>query len=167
MVIFENYCLTYLFKYVFWVPKWTVSLRWFFWVPTTYVLVDELNKFEYELFLMFVFCSVFRHVWLWTFFDVCFIGWLSKWPLKWHIYQLGAARAHFNLVRTFIHFQKDFLFSYTIFFHHYLNQFLQSFSLEYIIRGPCCRLVWQLQGVQWLSGRVLDLRRKGSGFEPH
>ena len=24
-----------------------------------------------------------------------------------------------------------------------------------------------LKGAQWLSGRVLDLRPKGSGFEPH
>ena len=25
----------------------------------------------------------------------------------------------------------------------------------------------EFEGAQWLSGRVLDLRPKGSGFEPH
>ena len=26
---------------------------------------------------------------------------------------------------------------------------------------------WPLKGAQWLSGRVLDSRPKGRGFEPH
>ena len=26
---------------------------------------------------------------------------------------------------------------------------------------------WSLRGAQWLSGRVLDLRWRGRGFEPH
>ena len=27
--------------------------------------------------------------------------------------------------------------------------------------------LYQMKGAQWLSGRVLDSRPKGSGFEPH
>ena len=30
-----------------------------------------------------------------------------------------------------------------------------------------CRIISILQGAQWLSGRVLDSRPKGRGFEPH
>ena len=37
----SNYFLTHWFKLVFWVLKRTVSLRRFFWVPTTYVLDDN------------------------------------------------------------------------------------------------------------------------------
>ena len=36
-----KYFLTHQFKHVFWVLKRTVSLRRFFWVPTTYVLVEK------------------------------------------------------------------------------------------------------------------------------
>ena len=31
----------------------------------------------------------------------------------------------------------------------------------------CFRIGTKTQGAQWLSGRVLDSRPKGSGFEPH
>ena len=34
---------------MFWVLKRTVSLRGFFWVPTTYVLVEENKKFKFPL----------------------------------------------------------------------------------------------------------------------
>ena len=37
---------------------------------------------------------------------------------------------------------------------------LQDFSLEYITK-------FLSLGAQWLSGRVLDSRPKGPGFEPH
>ena len=30
-----------------------------------------------------------------------------------------------------------------------------------------CNHKWTSSGAQWLSGRVLDSRPKGSGFEPH
>ena len=33
------------FKHVFWVLKRTISMRWFFWVPTTYVLVANEKKY--------------------------------------------------------------------------------------------------------------------------
>ena len=33
-------------------------------------------------------------------------------------------------------------------------------------RKDCCQLQVK-EGAQWLSGRVLDSRPKGSGFEPH
>ena len=36
-----NYFLTKQFKHVFWVLKRTVSLRRFFWLPTTYGLVEK------------------------------------------------------------------------------------------------------------------------------
>ena len=36
-----NYFLIHQFKHVFWVFKRTVSLRRFFWVPTTYVLIEK------------------------------------------------------------------------------------------------------------------------------
>ena len=35
------YFLTHKFYHMFWVLKRTVSLRWFFWVPTTFVLVEK------------------------------------------------------------------------------------------------------------------------------
>ena len=42
-----GYFLTHQFKHVFWVLKGTVSLRRFFWVPTTYVLVEKYeNNFQ-------------------------------------------------------------------------------------------------------------------------
>ena len=50
------YFLTHQSKHIFWVLKRTVSLRRFFWVPTTYVLVEKseknifCNKCSYVLF---------------------------------------------------------------------------------------------------------------------
>ena len=32
--------------------------------------------------------------------------------------------------------------------------------------GSCC-IQTKFEGAQWLSGRVLDLRPKGRGFQPH
>ena len=32
---------------------------------------------------------------------------------------------------------------------------------------PCYKSLRRCMGVQWLSGRVLDSRRRGHGFEPH
>ena len=43
-VLICDYFLIHQFKQVFWVLKRTVSLRRFFWVPTTYVLVENLRK---------------------------------------------------------------------------------------------------------------------------
>ena len=46
-----DYFLTDQLKYMFWVLKRTVSIRRFFWVPTTYVLVEKLeNCFVIALF---------------------------------------------------------------------------------------------------------------------
>ena len=41
-----KYFLTHQFKHVFWVFKRTVSMRQFFWVPTTYVLVGKWGKIK-------------------------------------------------------------------------------------------------------------------------
>ena len=41
---------------------------------------------------------------------------------------------------------------------------LFSIGLDKIIES---KIVNTVKGVQWLSGRVLDSRPKGRGFEPH
>ena len=41
-------------------------------------------------------------------------------------------------------------------------------KLDFNYRDICIfNIVNQLMGAQWLSGRVLDSRPKGCGFEPH
>ena len=37
--------LIHQFEHMFWVLKRTVSLRWFFWVPTIYVLVEKYENY--------------------------------------------------------------------------------------------------------------------------
>ena len=44
-----KFCLIHRIKHKFWVLKRTVSLRRFFWVPTTYVFVWEIRNFNYTL----------------------------------------------------------------------------------------------------------------------
>ena len=51
-----------------------------------------------------------------------------------------------------------------------LVKYLRLRLVEVRLPEPCSSLVKHLnisQGAQWLSGRVLDSRPKGSGFEPH
>ena len=52
-----------------------------------------------------------------------------------------------------------------------------NFQLHTLIWGPdlpdpellyaCIKIKYYYQGAQWLSGRVLDSRPRGHGFEPH
>ena len=44
-------------------------------------------------------------------------------------------------------------------------QFGEAFDISARCRSPCIATV--VVGAQWLSGRVLDSRPKGRGFEPH
>ena len=46
-----------------------------------------------------------------------------------------------------------------------LHCLLTAYSIE--ILNNTCTTQWLSHGAQWLSGRVLDLRPKGSGFDPH
>ena len=69
---------------------------------------------------------------------------------RWHNKYLIASIIVYDLIKT--HFQLD----------HY----------QYILKGTIfysrhCSLIATSKGGQWLSGRVLDLRLKGHGFEPH
>ena len=48
------------------------------------------------------------------------------------------------------------------------NMFLRVYPLEVRLRGyKTFHAQLNRLGVQWVSGRVLDSRPKGSGFEPH
>ena len=42
-----------------------------------------------------------------------------------------------------------------------------SAHLTHSLTFPCSRCNKQIRGAQWLSGRVLDSRPRGRGFEPH
>ena len=43
----------------------------------------------------------------------------------------------------------------------------KDFRLEISVVSTCVNLKGKSVQVQWLSGRVLDSRPKGRGFEPH
>ena len=42
------------------------------------------------------------------------------------------------------------------------NQLISSEDSDHILA-----VMWVVEGAQWLSGRVIDSRPKGRGFEPH
>ena len=48
-----------------------------------------------------------------------------------------------------------------------LHTIKSGWSIVYIESSLLAKVPVLLEGAQWLSGRVLDLRPKGRGFEPH
>ena len=56
-------------------------------------------------------------------------------------------------------------YAYAIIGHTWADQLLPQLLMEQFDTLPIqCR---HIEGAQWLSGRVLDSRPKGRGFEPH
>ena len=76
-----------------------------------------------------------------------------------------------NSTQFYSHYSKQ---SYTS--SYYMNQqtwqpyggcYQEKYQQKNYNNGYKCKFKHVLRGVQWLSGRVLDLRPRGRGFEPH
>ena len=137
-------------KYMLWVLKRTVSLRQFFWVPTTFDLVENW-KYNPNILLKF-----------WTNWS-CENKSISIWVLN---LRHSAASRIPELAGTK---RKD----RTSQCQHQLScSVSKGVDLFTYNLNPCTSQRANILqscswGAQWLSGRVLDSRPKGRGFEPH
>ena len=43
----------------------------------------------------------------------------------------------------------------------------ETYMLTYLVSNILLSILYNFIGAQWLSGRVLDSRPRGRGFEPH
>ena len=78
----------------------------------------------------------------------------------------------FSIYQLYIKKHKYFIFGLN---YHYLRNLVlektlkccASMATEVCYNSISLGLPLQILGAQWLSGRVLDLRQRGHGFEPH